>query len=58
MANIKNIISYEYAMTSDRIRRLKAEAYKASEHEKYAYRSPNEKTFRNDRPSDELMSAG
>jgi len=58
MATIKNVICYEYAQTAERIRNLKAEAYKATEHEKYAYRSPDEKTFRNRRPSEALMSAG
>jgi hypothetical protein len=58
MATIRNIISYEYEKTAEKINKLKAGAYKTSEHEKYAYRSPDEKTFRNDRPSDALMAAG
>ena len=58
MATIKNAICYQYAQTAEKIRHLKTETYKATEHEKYAYRSPDGKTFRNRRPSEALISAG
>lgn len=58
MATIKNAICYEYAQTAERIRNLKTETYKSTEDQKYAYLSPDGKTFRNHRPSEELMSAG
>jgi hypothetical protein len=58
MATIKNAICYEYSQTAERIRTLKTESYKATEDQKYAYLSPDGKTFRNHRPSDALMSAG
>ena len=58
MATIKNVICYEYAQTAEKIRNLKTETYKSTEDQKYAYLSPDGKTFRNHRPSEELMSAG
>ena len=47
-----------YAETAGSIRRLKVEAYKATTQEKFAYRSPDGKTFRNKRPDQQLMDAG
>ena len=58
MATINETILYGYGQTAERIRRLKAEAYRAVEREKYAYRSPDGRTFRNERPPDELMARG
>jgi hypothetical protein len=52
------LISYLYVQTAEQIHSLKIQAYQATEHEKYAYASPDGKSFRNDRPSDELMAAG
>jgi hypothetical protein len=58
MVTIKNAVCYEYAQTVEKIRNLKTETYKSTEDQKYAYLSPDGKTFRNHRPSEELMSAG
>ena len=58
MATLKNVIRYEYVQTATKIRDLKTQAYRATVHEKYAYRSPDMKTFTNTRPPEHLMSAG
>ena len=58
MATITETILYQYGQTAERIRRLKAEAYRATGREKYAYRSPDGRTFRNERPPDEFMARG
>ena len=58
MATITETILYRYGQTAGRIRQLKTEAYRATEHEKYGYRSPDGRTFRNQRPADELMAQG
>src|SRR5262245_59653258 len=55
---IYDLITYLFSQTSETIFRLKTEAYRATEHEKYAYRSPDGKSFRNERPSEQLMSDG
>lgn len=52
------VIAYLYAQTAANIHQLKTEAYKATTHEKYAYRAPEGKTFRNKRPDQQLMDAG
>lgn len=53
-----NVIAYLYAQTSEQIFKLKQAAYQATETEKFAYRSPDGKTFRNKRPSDSLIAEG
>jgi hypothetical protein len=58
MLTISDVILYQYAQVAGQIRDLKREAYQGTSHEKYAYRSPDGKTFRNDRPPEELMRAG
>ena len=55
---INDLITYLFSQTSETIFRLKTEAYQATEHEKYAYRYPDGKSFRNERPPEELMSEG
>ena len=55
---ISEVIAYLYAQTSANIHQIKTEAYKATTHEKYAYRAPDGKTFRNKRPDQQLMEAG
>ena len=55
---INDLILYLFAQTSENIRQLKADAYQATEHEKFAYRSPDGKSFRNKRPSEKLMVEG
>lgn len=55
---ISDLIVYLFAQTSENIRQLKADAYQATEHEKFAYRSPDGKSFRNKRPSEEIMAEG
>ena len=47
-----------YAQTAAGIHQLKAEAYKSTTDEKYAYVSPDGKTFRNKRPDQALIDAG
>src|SRR5262245_59049513 len=55
---ISDLIVYLFAQTSENIRQLKADAYHATEHEKFAYRSPDGKSFRNKRPVEEVMAEG
>ena len=55
---ISDLIVYLFAQTSENIRQLKADAYQATEHEKFAYRSPDGKSFHNKRPSEEVMAEG
>lgn len=47
-----------YAQTAASIHQLKVEAYKSTTDEKYAYQSPDGKTFRNKRPDQALIDAG
>ena len=49
---------YRYAQTAETIHQLKTEAYKATTDEKWAYVSPDGKTFRNQRPPQSLIDAG
>ncbi len=58
MITIVDVIRYSYAQASTQIHDLKAAAFRSTVHEKYAYCSPDGKTFRDDRPSDEGMEAG
>jgi hypothetical protein len=58
MTTINEVIVYTYAHTSAAIHRLKTDAYKSTTDDKYAYRSPDGKTFRNKRPDQQLMDAG
>lgn len=55
---INEVIAYLYAQKAANIHQLKAEAYKATTSEKYAYRAPDRKTFRNKRPDQQLVDAG
>jgi len=52
------VIVYTYAHTAATIHHLKSDAYKATTDEKWAYRSPDGKTFKNKRPEQQLMDAG
>ena len=58
MTTINEVIAYLYAETADTIRQLKSDAYKSTTDEKYAYQSPDKKTFRNKRPDQRLIDAG
>ena len=58
MTTINEVIVYLYAQTAAAIHQLKTDAYKSTTDEKYAYRSPDGKTFRNKRPDQQLMDAG
>lgn len=58
MTQTKEMIVYLYAQTAEMIHRLKIDAYKSTTNEKYAYRSPDGKTFRNKRPDQKFMDAG
>jgi len=58
MTTTNAVITYLYAQTAESIHRLKTEAYKSTTHEKYAYLSPDGKTFRNKRPDQKVMDAG
>ena len=58
MTTINQVIVYQYAQTAAAIHELKTSAYKATTEEKYAYRSPDAKTFRNKRPEQRLLDAG
>lgn len=58
MTKTNEMIAYLYAQTAEMIYRLKTDAYKSTTNEKYAYRSPDGKTFRNKRPDQKLMDAG
>ena len=49
---------YLYRRTADSIHQLKTEAYKATTEEKLAYRSPDGKSFRTNRPPQYLIDAG
>ena len=53
-----NVIAYLFAQTSDQIFKLKQSAYRGTEAEKFAYRSPDGKAFRNKRPPEELITEG
>lgn len=55
---INDVVTYLYAQTAAAIHQLKVEAYKATTEEKYAYQSPDGKTFRNKRPDQSLIDAG
>jgi len=52
------VIVYTYAHTAATTHHLKSDAYKATTDEKWAYRSPDGKTFRNKRPEQQLIDAG
>lgn len=52
------MIVYQYAQTAATIHQLKTDAYKSTTDEKWAYRSPDGKTFRNKRPNQQLLDAG
>lgn len=56
--SISDVVTYLYAQTAANIHQLKVEAYKASTDQKYAYQSPDGKTFRNKRPDQALIDAG
>ena len=58
MTTITEVIVYSYAQTAAAIRNLKAEAYKSTPQEKYAYQAPDGKSFRNTRPPQELIDSG
>lgn len=58
VTTINQVIPYLYAQTAAAIHELKTEAYKSTTHEKYGFRSPDAKTFRNKRPDQQLMDAG
>ena len=58
MTTINEVTAYLYAQTAGAIRQLKTEAYKSTTQEKYAYQSPDKKTFRKKRPDQRLMDAG
>lgn len=58
MTTISEVIVYSYARTSAAIRQLKTEAYQSTTLEKYAFQAPDGKTFRNKRPSQDLMDNG
>ena len=58
MTTMNEVIVYTYAQTAAHIHQLKTDAYKSTTDEKYAYRSPDGKTFRNKRPDQQLMDAG
>jgi len=55
---ISNVVAYLFAQTSDQIFNLKQTAYQATAAEKFAYRSPDAKIFRNKRPAEELITEG
>ena len=58
MTKTNEMIAYLYEQTAEMIHQLKRDAYKSTTDEKYAYRSPDGKTFRNKRPVQELIDAG
>jgi hypothetical protein len=58
VTTINQVTVYQYSQTAAAIHQLKANAYKSTTHEKYAYRSPDSQTFRNKRPPQSLMDAG
>jgi hypothetical protein len=58
VTTINEVIVYLYAQTAAAIHQLKTDAYKSTTDEKYAYRSPDGKTFRNKHPNQQLMDAG
>lgn len=55
---LSDIMSYLFVETSQKIFELKAKAYQATEHEKYAYVAPDKKSFRNKRPPERLIEEG
>ena len=58
MTSITEVIVYSYAQTAAAIRKLKTDAYKSTRQEKYAYKAPDGKSYRNKRPCQELMDSG
>lgn len=58
MTKTNETIVYLYAQSAEMIHRLKTDAYKSTTYEKYAYRSPDGKTFCNKRPDQKFMDAG
>ena len=58
MTLIDQLIVNLYAQTATAIHQLKTDAYRSTTQEKYAYQSPDGKTFRNKRPEQQLMDAG
>ena len=55
---INDAVSYLYVQTAASIHQLKVEAYRSTTDEKWAYQSPDGKTFRNKRPDQALLDAG
>ena len=58
VTTINQVTVYQYSETAAAIHELKVNAYKSTTQEKYAYRSPDGQTFRNKRPSQNLIDAG
>ena len=58
VTTINQVTVYHYSQTAAAIHELKTNAYKSTTQEKYAYRSPDAHTFRNKRPSQDLIDAG
>lgn len=58
MTSITEVIVYSYAQTAAAIHRLKTDAFKSTTQTKYAYQAPDGKSYRNKRPSQELMDSG
>jgi len=58
MTTINEVVTYLYTQTAASIHQLKAEAYKSTTEEKYAYLAPDGKTFRNKRPDQALVDSG
>lgn len=55
---INEVIGYTYTQTAVTIHQLKNDAFKSTTDEKWAYKSPDGKTFRNKRPEQQLIDAG
>ena len=58
MTSITEVIVCSYAQTAAAIRKFKTEAYKSTTQEKYAYQAQDGKSFRNKRPSQDLIDSG
>lgn len=58
MTLINQLIVNLYAQTATAVHQLKTGAYRSTTEEKYAFQSPDGKTFRNKRPEQQLMDAG
>ena len=58
MASIKEVLLRQLSEQSELIHKLKTEGLIITEHDKYAYASPDGRTFRNTRPADQEMAAG